>query len=97
MLKDQVERKVDSWAIRWYASVFLEGKPGHTLVENIGYSFGTHFNGTAVMPKDEIGIAVPCSKRAQIIAADEVLKQYMRNIIRVCWRMQSKMTVKKDF
>lgn len=47
MLQDQVNGKVDSWAIRWYASAFLAGKvtlyPGRSLVENIGMDgSGTH-------------------------------------------------------
>jgi hypothetical protein len=40
MLKDQIEGKVDSWAIRWYASAFVKGRytlyPGKSLVKNIG-------------------------------------------------------------
>lgn len=40
MLKNQVEGKNDSWAIRWFASAFLAGKltlyPGRSLVLNIG-------------------------------------------------------------
>jgi hypothetical protein len=40
MLEDQIEGKVDSWAIRWYASAFLKGKftlyAGQSLVSNIG-------------------------------------------------------------
>jgi hypothetical protein len=40
MLQDQIKGKVDSWAIRWYASAFLQDKltlyPGKSLVENIG-------------------------------------------------------------
>ncbi|MCS7017507.1 MAG: hypothetical protein RMJ87_04870 [Cytophagales bacterium] len=47
MLADQVNGKNDSWAIRWYASLFLAEKltlyPGKTLVENIGNDeSGTH-------------------------------------------------------
>lgn len=47
MLADQVKGKNDSWAIRWYASLFLENKlalyPGKPLVENIGNDeSGTH-------------------------------------------------------
>jgi hypothetical protein len=45
MLKDQVEGKVDSWAIRWYASAFIQEKltlyPGISLVKHIG-DLGTH-------------------------------------------------------
>ncbi len=40
MLKDQVEGRNDSWALRWYASAFLENKltllPARSLVQNIG-------------------------------------------------------------
>ena len=47
MLKDQVEGKIDSWAIRWHASMFINEKfclhPGRSLVKNIGLdSSGTH-------------------------------------------------------
>lgn len=47
MLIDQIEGRVDSWAIRWYASAFLERKltlyPGKSLVRNIGQEgSGTH-------------------------------------------------------
>ena len=40
MLRDQVAGRVDSWAVRWYASAFLADAftlyPGASLVENIG-------------------------------------------------------------
>ena len=47
ILKDQINGKNDSWAIRWYASVFLAEKltlyPGRSLVSNIGTdSSGVH-------------------------------------------------------
>ena len=47
MLKDQSEGKIDSWAIRWYASAFLAGKymlqSNVMLIENIGLgSEATH-------------------------------------------------------
>lgn len=46
MLQNQIEGKNDSWAIRWYASAFLQNMlclyPKHSLVENIGVD-GTHF------------------------------------------------------
>lgn len=41
MLKEQILGKNDSWAIRWYASAFLDGMltlyPGKSLVANIGF------------------------------------------------------------
>ncbi len=40
MLEDQVAGANDSWAVRWHASTFLQGKltlyPGHSLVHNVG-------------------------------------------------------------
>lgn len=47
MLEDQIAGRVDSWAIRWYASAYLKGKmtlyPGVSLVNNIGHdNSGTH-------------------------------------------------------
>jgi hypothetical protein len=40
MLENQLNGKIDSWAIRWHASAFLENKltlyPGKSLVRNIG-------------------------------------------------------------
>jgi hypothetical protein len=48
MLRNQTEEKVNSWAIRWYASAFLKNKltlyPGKSLVKNIGTDgSGTNF------------------------------------------------------
>lgn len=47
MLSAAVSERIDSWAIRWHASVFLEDKltlyPGRSLVRNIGNdASGTH-------------------------------------------------------
>ena len=47
MLKDQMLGKIDSWAIRWHASMYLAGKltlyPGLSLVANLGNDgTGTH-------------------------------------------------------
>lgn len=47
MLRAQVQGRIDSWAVRWYASAFLAGKvtvyPGRSLVRNIGQDgSGTH-------------------------------------------------------
>ncbi len=47
MLKDQIARRNNSWAIRWHASTFLAGGlqlwPGTSLVRNVGFDgSGTH-------------------------------------------------------
>jgi hypothetical protein len=48
MLKDQIKKKNNSWAIRWHASIFLENMltlyPKISLVQNIGTNSGTHSN-----------------------------------------------------
>lgn len=51
MLRQQIDGKISSWAIRWYASAFLANKltlyPGVSLVHNIGHdSTGTHGGNT---------------------------------------------------
>jgi hypothetical protein len=47
MLKDQIAKKNNSWAILWHASAYLKNKytlyPGHSLIHNIGFDgSGTH-------------------------------------------------------
>jgi putative methyltransferase (TIGR04325 family) len=41
MLRDQIDAKNDSWAIRWYASAYLANKftlyPGRPVITNIGF------------------------------------------------------------
>lgn len=65
MLKDQIAKKNNSWAILWYASAYLKNKyclyPGHSLVHNIGIDgSGTH-SGTSekfnvVLKNEEIKV-----------------------------------------
>jgi hypothetical protein len=52
MLRDAIEGRNDSWAIRWYASAFLQGKftlyPGSSQVQNIGADgSGIHVGSTS--------------------------------------------------
>ena len=46
MLQMQLDGKIDSWAIRWYLSVFMQGGlalfPPRSFVRNIGFASGTH-------------------------------------------------------
>ena len=51
MLKDQINKKNDSWAILWYASAYLNNSytlyPSKSLVNNIGIDgSGTHSGST---------------------------------------------------
>lgn len=68
MLEAQLAGRVDSWAIRWYLSVFLrEGLvlfPRMSLVENTGFDgSGTHTSGPA---------AEPISMEFKVVAYPEV-------------------------
>lgn len=54
MLKNQIKGKNDSWAVRWYASMFLQNKytlyPRVSLVQNIGLDgSGTHSSRSSAM------------------------------------------------
>lgn len=53
MLRDQIDGKNNSWAIRWRASTFLRGMlslyPGRSLIQNIGFDgTGTHCSETNI-------------------------------------------------
>ena len=68
MLKNQAEGKINSWAIRWYASAFIHNKltlyPGRSLVKNIGgEGSGTH-------PQDEKQYRVELNDRQRIELKD---------------------------
>lgn len=85
MLRDQIRGRNSSWAIRWHASLFLQGRltlfPGRSLVQNIGTdSSGTHSANTNQYSVDvsetapEVGdIPVEESVRAR-----EAFKRYHR-------------------
>lgn len=57
MLERQVSGDVDSWAIRWHASMFLQNRmslyPSRTLVENYGQDgSGTHSGSKSFSPRE---------------------------------------------
>lgn len=93
MLRNQVAGVVDSWAIRWYASVFLKGKlglqPGKSLVANIGYESGTHFDGKHLMPEDLIEniqwepFSIPCNIAEDVL--QRVYVPYYKDIYTARW------------
>ncbi|MDR1481738.1 MAG: glycosyltransferase [Synergistaceae bacterium] len=86
LLKQQIKGKVDSWAIRWYATNFLldlKGLyPGKSLVQHIGFdSYGTHcgeFNNS-----DELfnsSLAESYNKIQKVaVKIDPVLYGYLRD------------------
>ena len=93
MLKDQIQRKNDSWAIRWNASAFLKNKltlyPGVSFVQNIGFdSSGTHSNIADKVYESQLQSSSPELKRIvpeenkearQMIA--EFFRKSRRNIL----------------
>lgn len=84
MLRAQAAGRLDSWAVRWYASIFLNGglclHPAHSLTQNIGHD-GT---GVHCSPSDRYGVtlteALPAVIRQRTIeespAALEAIRQF---------------------
>lgn len=87
MLLDQVEGKIDSWAIRWYASAYLAGKytlyPGKSMVRNIGFD-GSGIN-SGVSEKWDTG-AMDFHPRVELIPVAEnekariAIEQFFRKL-----------------
>lgn len=82
MLELQMNGKVDSWAIRWYLSVFLRNGialfPPQSLVRNIGFASGTH--GSRVLrwtlSQQSISVGPVTFPRVnQVVAHDYVIVQ----------------------
>jgi hypothetical protein len=94
MLHDQIDGKISSWAIRWYASAFLANKytlyPGKSFVENIGLDrTGTHCGEAKIRKMDLISeytpitpIKVENSNKAKKLFADYFNSLSGRNSIR---------------
>ena len=93
MLRNQVNGKIDSWAIRWHASAFLLGKltlyPGVSLVNNIGIdSSGTHlgttkkFN-TQISSKEIVVQPIPFEES---VLAKKAFEEYFRSIKPNFWQ-----------
>jgi hypothetical protein len=95
MLNQQKSGLIDSWAVRFYASYFLNQQlflyPAKTMVSNIGFDEGTHFNSKQkrkeisktkkkLLSKQEI-------QKPETIKEDEVQKQ---KIIKVFQKQKNK-------
>lgn len=84
MLEDQIMGKNNSWAVRWYASVFLKDMltlyPGISLVTNIGTdSSGTHCGTSTVFDSDLADRSIIVDKlpiEENIYARKEIEKFY---------------------
>jgi hypothetical protein len=64
MLQDQIDGRVSSWAIRWYASAFLANTytlyPGKSFVENIGFDgTGVHCGKVEDQKRELVSVYTP--------------------------------------
>jgi glycosyltransferase involved in cell wall biosynthesis len=87
MLEDQIRGKNTSWAIRWYASAFLNGRltlyPGRSLIQNIGTDeSGTHFRKTNVfnveISKDPIAVSEIPIEENMVVKRE--IERYLRTV-----------------
>lgn len=81
MLRDQVAGRVDSWAIRWYASAFLRSKltlyPGVSRVRNIGQDgSGTHGAVPGQVVPDEAFAPLPALSPIPVCEIPQVRAAY---------------------
>jgi len=87
MLKAQIEGRLDTWDINWYASAFLKDKltlyPGKSLVKNIGNdNSGTHSNTTDKFDTDISTEPVRITRipLEENQAAREAFKKFFRSL-----------------
>lgn len=81
MLQDDIDKKVDSWAIRWRASCFLKGMltfyPGQSYVQNIGNdSSGKHSQTTDVFWHQNLNSNAEISIPEKIEQNEAALKKF---------------------
>ena len=87
MLKKQIKGEINSWAIKWYASAFINNKvtlyPGRSLVRNIGTTeSSTHFEVTKVYEVDlsEDPVEVRKIEIKESTQAKKMFEEYFRSI-----------------
>ena len=103
MLKNQIDGKVDSWAIRWDASIFLKNMltlyPGKSLLKNIGADGGgTHTKSTKIFNVNDFAslpqlgkIPVEVNPLAQQAFSDFYLRNKRLNpLVRLIFFLKSK-------
>ena len=78
--------KNNSWAIRWYASVFLNGgltlNPAKSLIQNIGHDgSGTHSNNEDIyqVPISQQRVSYFPAELSEDKAAYQAIKQFLKN------------------
>jgi len=93
MLEKQVAGKIDSWAIRWYASAFLARKltlyPGKSLIQNIGIdNSGTHHKHSTIL---DVSLAdeMPSIKQIPVREDEEAYRlvaEFIKNLHPPLWK-----------
>ncbi|MGD8351030.1 MAG: glycosyltransferase [Gammaproteobacteria bacterium] len=89
LLRDQINGRVDSWAVRWYASALIHDKltlyPGRSLIQNIGWDgSGRHcddYSGFATSASDT-PIALADIEVAENKQAFEAWRRYFKSVRR---------------
>ena len=80
MLEAQIAGRVDSWAIRWYGSLWLQGglalHPGHSLVRNTGFDGSGEHSGATEAYAVELG-SEPVQRFPDAIEEDATALQAM--------------------
>lgn len=86
MLHDQIAGKNSSWAIRWYASAFLNNKltlyPGRSLVDNIGFDgSGTHCGVEQELINDVSNSSVKLNKISieESVSTKKIVESYFKS------------------
>ena len=81
LLKKQVKGKINSWAIRWYASAFIHNKltlyPGRSLVKNIG----GEGSGTHLQDEKQYQVELINDQRVELKDIPIVESKYARELI----------------
>jgi len=86
MLANQLNGKIDSWAIRWHAYAFLAGKytlyPGRSLVKNIGMgkdATHTKSSNEFLVDLSTAPITLSCQKVEENIFARELFSKFYKD------------------
>lgn len=87
MLNQEIKGEIDSWAIKWYASAFINGKltlyPGRSLVRNIGTTgSSTHFANTEVfdVKLSETPVDIKKIKIKEDEKTKKIFEEYFKSI-----------------
>jgi hypothetical protein len=87
MLKDQINGKNNSWAIRWYMSCFLQNKltlyPKRSYIQNIGNDdSGTHCSQTDQFFVDVLSHEPMQLNKVAVVSEDANAREYMEKYFR---------------